>query len=91
MSNQAEELPRERASDVPAGLEVRGDGSTVTPVSELTDEQKTELLPPAQTEQEAALETQQAADAEQAAADREVASMDAVPREQGTDVPDGAK
>lgn len=90
MTSMAEELPRERASDVPEGTEVRGDGSTVTPVSALTDQQKAELLPQAQTEQDAALEAEQAASAEQAAAEREVASMDSVPREQGTNV-DGAK
>lgn len=87
-----EELPRERASDVPEGAEVRADGSYVTPADALTDEQKTALLPPAQTEEEKAREEARLQELADAEAERELASMDSVPREQGTVVPqDGAQ
>lgn len=87
-----EELPRERASDVPEGAEVRADGSYVTPAEALTDDQKSELLPPEQTDAEAEAEL---AKLEQADRERAVAS-DSVPREQGTvvaqvDTQDGAQ
>lgn len=85
-----EEMPRERASDVPEGTEVRADGSYVTPAESLTDEQKATLLPPEQTEEEKAREEarlQELADAE-----RELAELDTPPRELGTTVfRDGAQ
>lgn len=75
-----EELPRERASDVPEGAEVRADGSYVQPADSLTDEQKAELLPPEQTDEEKQREAKREAEK----VDREVAATDSVPREQGT-------
>jgi hypothetical protein len=75
-----EELPRERASDVPEGAEVRADGSYVVPADSLSEEQKLELLPPEQTDEEREREEAKA----QADADRELAALDSVQREQGT-------
>lgn len=98
-----EELPRERASDVPAGAEVRADGSYLTPVGDLSEQQRAELLPPEQTDQERELEAltdqeraERASDAENVddpevagASERELADLDSPPREQGTRVPQG--
>lgn len=85
---QPEDMPRERASDVPEGAEVRADGSYVTPADSLTDEQKAQLLPPQQSEEEAKRELEQLEAAERAENDRqqrELASQDQVQRELGTD------
>lgn len=97
-----EELERERASDIPEGAEVRADGSYVTPPESLTEEQRAELLPPEQTEDEKAresaaeeLQRERASDApnvDDEDAERELAQLDSPPREMGTTVPqDGAQ
>ena len=70
-------LERERASDVPEGAELRADGSYLTPVEDLTDEQKAELL---------------VGDSDDAnVREREQADLDSPPREQGTNVQGGAQ
>lgn len=95
-----EELERERASDVPEGAEMRADGSYLTPVEDLTDEQRAELLPPEQTDEEKAREALQAEQEGQRVseaanvddAERQRAELDSPPREMGTNVPqDGAQ
>lgn len=68
-------LERERASDVPEGAEMRADGSYLTPVEDLTDEQKAELLP-----------DPDAGEDEDARLQREQAELDSPSRELGTDV-----
>lgn len=97
-----EEFPRERASDVPEGAEMRADGSYLTPVENLSEQERVELLPPEQTEEEKLRELQQeeervlrASDApnvDDEDAERELAALDSPPREMGTNVPqDGAQ
>lgn len=73
---EPEMLERERASDVPEGAEVRADGSYLTPVEDLTDEQQAELLPS---------ETDEvSAEPDEVLPPSEQGSFDAMPRETGT-------
>jgi hypothetical protein len=78
MTTEPEDMPRERASDVPEGAEVRADGSYVQAPEDLTDEQRAELAPTDTVEDVEARE--------EAERQRELALQDSPPREQGTAV-----